>query len=554
MRVIVDRSNYEKHQNVLSRYVVKVFALIPKVVLECDEDCIKYLQENKIPYTIDKAVFKPSRIPLAQTVSDIISLDSLAKLTGVGDFAEAYGYPQFDAIRPVCIIDSGVSDHPIFQQQQVDIERNWISKFDNGYDDLGHGTGVASIIATLCPYTKIVSIKMFGSQSQQATLSDILEALEIASTKNCSVINMSFGGYATESEANMLDSALAKIETVMVAAAGNDGFPYVQYPARSVHVIAVGSLNPRLEPSTFNNIDFKLKKPEFFAWGEKINVANNIVGYTVQSGTSFSTPIVASIAYWLSYFYSQSQTYRIPVGYIVAVDGSRPYVGEIRNALIRLALRNNPFGKAWSFMYGYGIPVFTKITKATFPKLFARSLAYKRPMPAKKVPISVNIPVPEIRKIIEMPVYRTEQHYYYYYYYTHIEKTELRDIQYIVQSSLADIAEYVDVMSPRTYSFGVFNGEHVFHSMLGLTNIGVETVDIILNVKSYSGTLELVVYGYADGIKREIGRQPISTGTLEFTAIAMPFDRLDFAISGSGQITFDMRMYVRWRRAKVLRV
>ncbi|MEM2389233.1 MAG: S8 family serine peptidase, partial [Ignisphaera sp.] len=212
VRVLVPRSVYEKYEK-LSQYLVKFVAGF--AVIDADDECMNYIKDKNIPHIVDRSAFEMHRlpIPIVKASPSEITLDQLFYLSGLDTFVENYNYPAFHLLdRPICVIDSGVDDsHEVFSRNQVTIEKRYISRFDNGDDNVGHGTAVASIISTMCPYSKIVSIKIFDIQSPTASISDFLESLDISLSSNCSVVNMSLGALIPDREATLLEPSMFRL-------------------------------------------------------------------------------------------------------------------------------------------------------------------------------------------------------------------------------------------------------------------------------------------------------------------------------------------------------
>ncbi len=126
-------------------------------------------------------------------------------------------------------------------------------------------------------------------------------------------INMSLGGYSYSStfEQACIDAWNAGI--VVVAAAGNDNYPYLAYPAAFPSVIGVGSVDWHLDPnnnvnvvvrSSFSNYgsSLELAAPggEFIYQGSLASQVYSTLPFSSQyghmSGTSMASPHVAGLA------------------------------------------------------------------------------------------------------------------------------------------------------------------------------------------------------------------------------------------------------------------
>lgn len=190
----------------------------------------------------------------------------------------------------VAVIDSGVDiTHPIFDS--VVISKGWNTLEDNTnmYDDVGHGTHVAGIIASDAPGVEIIPYKIVNSKGGK--LSNVLEAMSKALEDEVEVINTSFGlsapSYALET---MVEKAYNE-GVIIVSAAGNnskaDGF----YPAQYEHTIAVASVD---------SSGAKLPKSNYGDWVDvasygyhiRSSLPNGLYGY--KTGTSQAAPVVTA--------------------------------------------------------------------------------------------------------------------------------------------------------------------------------------------------------------------------------------------------------------------
>ncbi len=169
----------------------------------------------------------------------------------------------------------------------------------------GHGSHVAGIIAAVhdnnigirgvAPKARIMPLRASYSDGKYTYLksSDIYNALAYAIDNKADVINMSFAG----PELNILTEILQTAHDmgiVLVAAAGNNGKPYEQYPAAVPCVIAVGAVNENNERAYFSNygpwVDIAAPGTQILSLGGARKT------YEVRSGTSMASPYVAGIA------------------------------------------------------------------------------------------------------------------------------------------------------------------------------------------------------------------------------------------------------------------
>lgn len=230
----------------------------------------------------------------------------------------------------VAVIDGGISTTSDDLKNRVETPISEISSGEKaGSPD--HGTEVASIIAAEADNNKgiagfsgkydvsIVPYVCAGSSDSDGEYIDmdaILASLsDIATKKEASVINMSFalqkdayhesGETAEESktaDANYneakaaLQTAINKCAdngTVAVAAAGNSGDNKAGeevLPADLDNVISVGATDSTGATASFNFNN----NADIFAPGQNLSVINSSGKAVTESGTSFSSPIVAA--------------------------------------------------------------------------------------------------------------------------------------------------------------------------------------------------------------------------------------------------------------------
>ena len=244
----------------------------------------------------------------------------------------------------VAIIDTGIDiNHPEFSGRII-----WKENFrdpgstskDNVFDDSGHGTAVAGVLAAMGNNgigiagmawdVRLMVFRACGGDALSCTLSNEVQAIDAAVARGAHVINLSLGGKGTASiEIDAIKKAY-DAGVVIVAAAGNDspGVLYessgnlqqdylnLYYPAAFPEVIGVAALDNKNGSITNRKV---LTRAEFSNYGEDIvSVAAvgtavmttvpympvnevpyafySVPNYTRVSGTSFASPQVAGTA------------------------------------------------------------------------------------------------------------------------------------------------------------------------------------------------------------------------------------------------------------------
>ncbi len=223
----------------------------------------------------------------------------------------------------IAVIDTGIYPHE-------DIKNNitgfidYVNNKKKPYDDNGHGTHCAGIIASSCessggkyrgiaPGAELIGLKVMDYRGE-GNISNILAAMDWinsnAEAYRIKIASLSLGaGVSSYSKYDPLVLAAEKLWAngiTVVAAAGNDGPAYatINSPGSGKNVITVGSSDDKntIDPSDDTIAEFSSRgpshytkyKPDVVAPGvDIISLANNASGYVAMSGTSMSTPVVS---------------------------------------------------------------------------------------------------------------------------------------------------------------------------------------------------------------------------------------------------------------------
>ena len=263
------------------------------------DETTENIQETTENIEENKPEFNPT-----QTHSDIFGF------TALNTYLENNSISYTGEIE-IAVLDSGVAnDHPIFEDKIEPTGFNSINQDDDCYDDYGHGTHVAGIIAAntldnivIKPY-KVLNEKGVGTDLQ------VYLGIEQAVADGVDIINMSLSrrGYSSvlyEAVKNADDNGV-----VIVASSGNNGVSLSQVtfsPADFEEVITVGSCSNDFYVSKFSNY---AGETDVFAPGEEVNSASFNGGYETRSGTSMSAPFIsAAVSYVMFAFpeYSRKQ-------------------------------------------------------------------------------------------------------------------------------------------------------------------------------------------------------------------------------------------------------
>jgi minor extracellular protease Epr len=242
----------------------------------------------------------------------------------------------------VAILDTGISPH---EDLKIAGGISFVSYTSSYFDDNGHGTHVAGIIAAknnsigvvgVAPDASIYAVKVLNA-SGNGYLSDIIKGIDWAITNKMDIINLSLGTPVTS---KLLEESIKKAYNhgiLVVAAAGNQGNSNgtgdtVAYPAKYDTVIAVSATD------SFN------RRGVFSATGESIDVAApgvNILStypnnrYVRSDGTSMAAAFVTgNLALLKEIFQNATKE-------------------ELRKELQKLVIDLGPPGR--DVYYGYGL-------------------------------------------------------------------------------------------------------------------------------------------------------------------------------------------------------
>lgn len=198
----------------------------------------------------------------------------------------------------VAVMDSGIDIHNDLNTKK------WVdfSEKVEGYkplDSTGHGTNIAGIIGAqdnkygivgIANKADLYSVKVLD-EDNAASISTIIKAIEWCIENKVDVINMSFG---VNKDSEALRNAIKRAyenNIVLIASAGNN-CSTVQYPAKYEEVISVGSVDPKLEKSSFSS----LEEPDVYAPGEGAKTLGYLGSYEEVDGSSIAAAHVSGVA------------------------------------------------------------------------------------------------------------------------------------------------------------------------------------------------------------------------------------------------------------------
>lgn len=219
----------------------------------------------------------------------------------------------------VVIMDTGIAAHPDFGDRIICF-KDFCKGKKMMYDDNGHGTHVAGIIAGnssvyggVAPKAQIVMLKVLdehGNGSTKKVLSAIEWVLKERENYKIRLLNISVGmlpsaGRSEQGELLRAVDDLWDHGIMVVAAAGNNGpgENSVTIPGISRKVLTVGSCDDDVYETAARGLakgysgkgptECCIVKPEILAPGTNItSCSRDGKGYQVKSGTSMAAPVV----------------------------------------------------------------------------------------------------------------------------------------------------------------------------------------------------------------------------------------------------------------------
>lgn len=225
------------------------------------------------------------------------------------------------------IVDTGIqADHPELEEVSILRWKDFVNEKTKPYDDNGHGTHVAGIIAArgswkgifhgvklkgIVPNVKLIIAKAIP-KDMKGNDGDVVEGIEFCVEEGAHIICLSLGGNSsfTGKVGRACENAISE-GVFIVAAAGNDGNDSkdVSSPASVDGVIAVGAVdrngkiasfsskgdNGEETPDPRDDREYPDEKPELAAPGVDIISTWNENKYAKASGTSQAVPFVVGI-------------------------------------------------------------------------------------------------------------------------------------------------------------------------------------------------------------------------------------------------------------------
>ncbi|GAB4514454.1 MAG: hypothetical protein Kow0047_26300 [Anaerolineae bacterium] len=181
---------------------------------------------------------------------------------------------------------------------------DWIEDDNEPQDRHGHGTMVTGLAAAATDNgvsmagagwgIRHLPLRILDERGNGVT-SDLLMALEYLERLPTRpiVVNLSLAASADSAAMRMGVEHALSAGLILVAASGNDGVPWVSYPAAYAGVIAVGATDARDQRWSHSNYGSAL---DLAAPGANVLSLEPGGEYVIGSGTSFATPHVSAAA------------------------------------------------------------------------------------------------------------------------------------------------------------------------------------------------------------------------------------------------------------------
>ncbi len=199
----------------------------------------------------------------------------------------------------VAIIDTGIDyNHPNLRNRYIG-GYDFVNDNDDPFDDHGHGTHVAGIVAAEvysgefqggAPQALLYAVKALGADGT-GYVSDVVNGVDWAIDQNAQVINFSLG---TTHNSQALENKLIEAQSqgiILVAAAGNTNGGSLLYPAAYSSVIAVSATDANDQFASFSSVGAELAAPG-------VAITSTVPGdqFATWSGTSMAAPHVSASA------------------------------------------------------------------------------------------------------------------------------------------------------------------------------------------------------------------------------------------------------------------
>jgi hypothetical protein len=196
----------------------------------------------------------------------------------------------------VAVLDTGIAMDSTFGTGRVTAIDIGLGISPGKAQDDGHGTSVASLAAGssadapgVAPAANLLSIRVTDANSR-ADIFTLAQGIVAAVDAGAKVINVSLGGYGTNTALSNAIGYASDHGAVIVAAAGNDQAAQLNWPAADPRVISVGAVDRAGQQVSFSNAGAQL---QLTAPGLGVQTAWLDGQRVYVDGTSASAPLVS---------------------------------------------------------------------------------------------------------------------------------------------------------------------------------------------------------------------------------------------------------------------
>jgi len=191
----------------------------------------------------------------------------------------------------IAILDSGIDlNHPDLKGANIIKTINFIDPNKPAFDETGHGTFIAGIIAAqnnnfgivgIAPDAEIFILKILNKKLE-GKVDLVIRALDWCIKNKINIVNMSFSTSSDNPKLRKAVSKAAKHGIIIVASARNSFGSKAGFPASYPEVISVASVNYKNQISLFSSQG----KIDFCSYGENILSTTKNQSYKLSSGNS----------------------------------------------------------------------------------------------------------------------------------------------------------------------------------------------------------------------------------------------------------------------------
>ncbi|WP_240390643.1 S8 family serine peptidase [Bacillus sp. Y1] len=199
----------------------------------------------------------------------------------------------------IAILDSGINKQHEDLKGKVVKEYNTFTDGVTITDEFGHGTAVAGIISAnnnnygivgITQNVEIYDVKVLDN-SGKGSMEQLIKGIKWAIEQKVDILNISFGLQSDSRELKELIKSALSENIIIVASAGNTYGLNVDYPAKFNDVFSISALNENVKRAS----SAAKGKIDFIAPGVNVLSTDHIGGYSLFSGTSFSTAYVTGV-------------------------------------------------------------------------------------------------------------------------------------------------------------------------------------------------------------------------------------------------------------------